>query len=610
MLPSLTINDLEKAITVAADAYYTGKPIISDHYYDILIDKLRNRDPKNSVLSNVGSVVGAKVKLPYWMGSMDKIKTETKVLDSWLDEYHGPYLISDKLDGISGLLVVKNKRMKLYTRGNGEYGKDITHLIPDLKIPKLTKDIAIRGELIMSKADFTKYASEMANARSLVAGVANSNPDNVNQRYIKDIKFMAYEIIDENLIPSDQFKQLKKYRFAVPHHVIVDTISIDELFDMYDQHIQSSAYDIDGLIVTDNNYHERNIDGNPAHSFAYKGPSETADVKVIDVIWTPSMYGILVPRVRFEPIYLSQATLEYASGFNARFIVDSGIGPGAIITIVRSGGVIPDILDTKKPVKAKLPGDMEYEWDKNEVNIMLTRPGDNVQVLVKILTKFVRVIGAEGVSEGIIDRLVKAGYFTIQDIIGLTVKDIEKIPGFKTRSATKVYDAIQGALERLDILTLMVASNQFGKGFAHKNLKKILDVYPNIVNEFDPKQSDTWRNRIASIEGFGTLTADMFVAGLKKFQQFYQNLDINVKPYEPLNKTGDRLAGEVIVFTGIRAPELIPLIEAEGGRVSPSANSKTTIVVYGGKSSASSKYAQENNLPLLTKSEFIAEYLS
>ena len=67
------------------------------------------------------------------MGSMDKFKPKTGDIDKWIKKFKGPYFITDKLDGVSGLFVIKNKIKKLYTRGNGTYGSDISHLIPLIK---------------------------------------------------------------------------------------------------------------------------------------------------------------------------------------------------------------------------------------------------------------------------------------------------------------------------------------------------------------------------------------------------------------------------------------------------------------------------------------------
>ena len=47
---------------------------------------------------------------------------------------------------------------------------------------------------------------------------------------------------------------------------------------------------------------------------------QVAEVKVVDIIWTPSKDGYLVPRVQIEPIVLGGVKIEYATGFTAKFI--------------------------------------------------------------------------------------------------------------------------------------------------------------------------------------------------------------------------------------------------------------------------------------------------
>lgn len=595
-------------IKVAADAYYNDKQVMSDQYYDLLMDRLRSVKPDSKALQITGAVTkGKKVRLPYWMGSMDKVKTDEKVVANWIKEYPGPYLISDKLDGVSGLMINDNG-LKLYTRGDGEYGQDITHLIDlmGLSNVRLPKDYAVRGELVIAKKDFKKYEKEMANARALIIGVVNTKAANVNKRYANDISFVTYEVIYPNMRPLDQFASLKKYGLPTARFERRDKIDIDSLSQLFEENKKSSIYEIDGLIITDDKKHARDTSGNPPYSFAYKGLSETADVKVLEIIWTPSVYGTLIPRIRYEKVTLSQAELEYATGFNARFIVDNGLGKGAVITLIRSGDVIPYILGVVKAVKPGLPYDYEYEWDENEVDIILTNPGENETVLVKILTKFVRTIGVKDLSEGIVTKMVKAGFITVQDIIQLSVEDLLEIPGFQKRLAQKTWDNINSALDDLNILDLMVASNQFGKGFGQRRVKKILNVYPDIVDRYDPKEISVWKERINDIEGFDTITTDLFLDGLTRFMPFYESICeiVEIKPYVPAKKKGDKLQGMNVVFTGIRRMDLVNLIKIHGGEVSDKPSKKTTIVVYAKEGSASYVYAQKNGIKTMTVEEF------
>ena len=69
------------------------------------------------------------------MKSLDKVKPFTKQLSNWLGKYNGPFLVSEKLDGLSGLLVIQYQKgndhltTHLYKRGDGTRGQEVSHLI-------------------------------------------------------------------------------------------------------------------------------------------------------------------------------------------------------------------------------------------------------------------------------------------------------------------------------------------------------------------------------------------------------------------------------------------------------------------------------------------------
>ena len=598
IIPSLTEDDLESVIEVSADSYHnTGTSLITDEIYDILVDKLREMNPNSKIFKQVGAPVkGKKVQLPYWMGSMNKIKSDEKAIDKWLSKYSGPYLISDKLDGISCLLTItinnsnksSNKRnIKLYTRGDGTYGQNITHLLDYINIPLdklngIDESVAIRGELIISKKKFKAYKDIMSNARNMAGGIVNSKPESLNTNYAKDMDIIFYEIIEPQHKPSNQLRLLKKWGLPTVYYDCYPTINLEILENILLERKKLSEYEIDGIIVTDNNKHARNESGNPTYSFAFKGETQTADTVVKQVIWTPSKDGVLVPSIRFKKVRLSQADLEYTTGFNAKYIVDNSIGPGAIINVVRSGDVIPYITKIVKPAKEPSLPDVAYIWDKNQVNIILTDITDNETVIIKRLTKFVRNIGVENMSEGIVTRLVEAGFDTIPKIINMTEGDFLSIDGFQEKLADKIYTNLQASLDNLDILTLMDASNIFGRGFGTKKFKKILDVYPDIIDQYSNNSSnskDKWKNRLIAIEGFDTITVDKFLDNLPDFQKFYKVISktITVKPYvNKIKKTGLFL-GQTVVFTGFRNADWQKFIENEGGKVSTSVSKNTTL---------------------------------
>src|SRR5579872_4298272 len=214
IIPYLSEDQLEEIIKLCRDSYYNNSvSLLDDEIFDILVEKLTILNPESKILNYVGAPTkGKKVKLPYWMGSMDKIKTEEAVLNKWTGKYPGPYPVSNKLDGISCLLTKQNDVINLFTRGNGSEGQNVTHLLKYINIdtdglPE-DKDVAVRGELIMTIENFKKYSKEMSNARNMVGGIVNSKPESLNKTYARDVDFVAYEIIEPKYLPSKQFEVL------------------------------------------------------------------------------------------------------------------------------------------------------------------------------------------------------------------------------------------------------------------------------------------------------------------------------------------------------------------------------------------------------------------
>ena len=113
---SISISQLEKLIQYANNKYYSGQDVLNDDIYDSIREILEQRDPTNKMLDVIGADhtdTDQMEPLPYYMGSMDKIKPDSKALDKWKVKFGGPYNLSIKLDGVSGLLYIKNGNIKL-----------------------------------------------------------------------------------------------------------------------------------------------------------------------------------------------------------------------------------------------------------------------------------------------------------------------------------------------------------------------------------------------------------------------------------------------------------------------------------------------------------------
>jgi len=631
VLKQLTEKELIHIIHLAEEAYYSddnGEPLMSDNEYDILIIYTAERFPKSVAIKEGHTKIGVgaeknKVTLPYQMWSMDKIKPDTDALAKWITTYKavgqgGLYVLSCKLDGISALYTTQRTSDgtgKLYTRGNGIVGQDISHLIPFLRLPEI-KNITIRGEIIIDKKLFsTNYSSLFANPRNFVAGVVNKKTEDKDK--YKDLSFVAYELIYPVMKPSEQLNYLLMENIEVVKFSVEKFITNDILSNYLLKWRSDYKYEIDGIICIHNKVYERKA-GNPEHAFAFKMAlsDQMAEAKVVDVIWTPSKDGYLKPRVQIEPVILCGVKIEYATGFNAKFIETNKIGVGALIQLIRSGDVIPHIKQVIQPAALTLFPDVEYDWNETKVDIMLVDKTLDETVLIKNISGFFVGIGVDGLSSGNIKRIINAGFDSIPKIINMTVADFLKVDGFKDRLTDKIKTGIKTRLAETSLEEFMHSSNIFGRGFGTKKFKTILEAYPEVLIS---KESHIGKlGKLTSISGMAQKTSEQFIEKIPEFIQFMSDIGLENKLYslEPKSASGadsnHPLFGKKYVMSGFRDKPLISALELVGAEQGASVNKNTFVLLVKNleESSATTKIidAKKIGVPVMTVEMFKTKY--
>lgn len=599
-IQNLSIDDIVRMIEIASDFYYNSVPIISDDIFDILIDYLRLKEPKNKILKQIGSPSKSKdfVELPYYLGSMNKfrpyIDSEVKSFNKWINLYKPPYFVSEKLDGISALLVYMfNGEIKMYTRGEATKGMDLTPLIKYLKKIPSHKDIvsfckknnyqgkksyiAFRGELILSKDTFNKkWSDKMKNTRNAIGGLVNSIK--INPELARDVRFVCYNILDPISKISKQYDIINLLGLYTVHYKEYENINMNILSKYLIQRKKSSKYDIDGLIITNNDYHPTNEDGNPEYAFAFKNIDDTQikETPVINVEWNKSKDGKFKPVILVQDVNIGGVTIKRVTGNNARFIKDNNIGKGAIVEIIRSGDVIPKINKVIKPAKKPDFPDEEYTWDKNNVEI-LTKDKDSREVNIKNNYYFFSQLGAKGLGEKIIEKLYDNNIKTIEEILNLTKNDIIGIEGIKEKSANNIIKSIENSVKNKYLYEIMNASNKLGAGMGIERLKLITNMYPNILNNKWDK--DIFINNIKKIDGFDEITSKLFVDNFKKFLDFYNNIKNKISIKEKKISKKGKYENMKIVLSGFRDKDLSEYIESEGGIITNTISKNTNLLV-------------------------------
>ena len=621
---TISILNLVKLLEKLNKIYrQTNEGVVTDEIYDILIDVLKERDPKNKFLNKVGETISKdKVELPHAMGSLDKIKNDSEETSKWKKKYKGPYVLSDKLDGVSALLVKQDNNMKLFTRGDGLYGQDISYLIKyvlnkSVNVKDLPNNYAVRGELIINKKDFETVSDTYSNARNAVAGLVNAKK--YSTKLAKITKFISYSIINPLFKQELQMINLKKRKFDVVNNTTKKTFDNELLGKLLVKRRKEGSYEIDGVVVIDSTKEYKNKEGNPKHGFAYKTilTDQIAEVKVLDVLWDVSMDGYIKPRLLVEKVRLVGVDITHVTAFNAKYVKENNLGPGAIIKLVRSGDVIPHILEVLKESasgKPKMPT-YKYNWNKTKVDIIFSDKNGEIMndIKVKLFNNFFEKLKVKYISVGILKKLIDNGFDTLPKILTSEREDIYEIDGIGEKLMTKIDKNIKNAFKKMDLVTFMAASHKFGRGFGVKKLKLIINKYPDILNKKWKK--DEMIEKINEIDGYDDKTSSQFVQNMENFKKFYNEInkcyDISHINKVKKKKVGSLFTDQKIVFTGFRDSSFDDFINSNGGSLSSSVSKNTNLVVYvstDGKKSSKLEKAKKLKLNLITKEDFKKKY--
>jgi DNA ligase (NAD+) len=584
------IEQLKNKIKEANKAYREGSAIISDREWDNLVEKLAQLSPNDELLEEIGHSVDSsrKVRLPIEMASMNKIKSMEELSD-WSRLKNIPastiVVITPKYDGLS--LCVDETNNSAWTRGNGIFGQksDTHYSMMNNKLLDNQNFTYTYGEVMMSKKTFTeKYASDFANPRNLVAGLLNSKEASES---LKDCDYIKYGAIQS----KNQFQTKKQIldelnsnqSIKVPYHISrLSDLTEDLLLDLFKEY--SIDYEIDGLIIEVNDLNQQLVLGretstnNPtwARAFKHTDFEQSAISTVTGITWGISKQGYLKPIIHIDPVQLDGVTVSNVTGNNARYIKEMGIGVGSEVKVVRSGMVIPKVVEVIKQVDFVMPSiGVDIEW--NEAGIELITLNETDDQKLKKLISFFEILEADNVSEGVITQLWNAGYKTIKDILNLTKEDLEKIDRFGKRKAKIVYDSIQKSVTGVELSKLQHATGIF-KGLGSKKLA--------LLEHFETKPSI---DDVMSIEGFAEISAKTYVDSYDEFFDFIKDLPVIIQEKIELEPVGDDLVGKQFVFTGVRRKDLEENIESRGGKISGSVSKNTTHLIMKAVGSGSSK---------------------
>lgn len=617
------IADMKRLYTRAQKAYYNSEPIMSDAEFDKMEDGIRKIDPDWSKLHKTGVKVGKKVEVEheYFMPSLNKAYPED--YPKWLAKNKADeYIAMAKLDGSSlAPTYDKGVPVRLVTRGDGERGKDVSYLIPALVkhhvLPKkigTKKRTTFRCEAIMKDRIFenrwsraAKGANGFDNARNMVNGLFNRQDAHPA---LADIDLVVLGVFGHGIQAGLELAEAWGF-VVVPHAVmarsVIGTLTMDKVHSMF------KGYKFDGAVVADSDffYEYENSDKPKKGIIAYKENDEegAAEVIVEEIIWQKSRTGRWTPKIVIEPTEMDGVMVKHATAHNAKWMNDRGIGVGAVVKVLRSGGVIPKIVGVVKKARKLSEPEGETIWEGVHLYAVETSAAEYVQ---KNLF-FLQTMGIENVAEKGVEKLHDLGLRDFSDFIKMV--KMTKVPkilieGLGKANAAKVHAQIIEKLSKPKLKTLMVAAQVFGIGIGERKLTQLEEGGFNLQDLLNSTGARHARSNMMCIKGFQEKTIDKIISGIPHLNNWlvrigsYIEIDFSTTKKKVVK--GGQLSGVNVTWTGYRSPDQEALVESLGGSV-VSFSSKTTVLLYkeGGKSSTKVAKAGER---AMTWAEFTKAY--
>lgn len=613
----LTLLESKKLYKKAKAAYYNEQPIMSDAEFDKLEDGIRKLAPSWSEFAKTGVPVANKkveASLDHPMPSLNKVYPEAYPKFAQKNGGRHVRMITNKLDGCSlQLSYRKGKPVRLLTRGDGLLGGDISFFIPELvrlrRIPPRIKgDAVFRLEGVMKKTAFEAHWSREAkgkkgadNARNMVNGIFNRRDFHPALAQVDLVVLGVYGM------PLWKGLDLAAdYGFnTVSRALLKEALSADLMVNLLDIRRKASEYEMDGLVMSSPDFvlAPENAD-KPKLMMAFKVNDEgsAAQVTVKSIVWQQSRLGRWQPKITIQPTKMDGVMVTNATAHNPTWMKERGIGPGAKVKILRSGGVIPKIVGVVK--KAEFVGP-PGEYEVRGRHFYMTETSATSKM--KAVHFFLVSLGVELLALKSLTKLYDvAGLKTAHDYLNLyklALTNREKAVRTVVRAdfgpveSRKKLDAMVAALSQtIPMKKLMIASGAFVNGGMGVRKLEQLEAAGLSMDELLALKSPDLQLRVLEIPGFSEKTADLLNSGVVEFRKWYKPVKGVLKvdgglPVKGKKVKGGVLAGVKVSFTGYRNEDQERAIVQAGGEVI-GFSAKTDFLLYSKTGKASTKVAK------------------
>lgn len=651
------IEKLKQDINYHNYRYYVlNDPLISDFEFDKLLQQLIDLEKQfpefitpDSPTQRVGgesikafkSVTHAPLML-----SLDNTYTydELKSFDSRVRKTVSKvnYIVEQKVDGVAVSLKYKDgKFIQGATRGDGIIGDNITINLKTIKsVPlqiittdKLLKTFEVRGEVFLTKKQFTKLNQERENeGEPLFANPRNAAAGSLKLLDPKQVALRKLDIFIHTIPkpPSKEFTSdyqtltiLQKAGFKIiPHSDLFNSIEqVIDYCEKWKEERHKLTYEVDGMVIKVDNFASREILGetqkSPRWAVAYKYPPMQATTKILDVIFSVGRTGVVTPVAKMTPVFLSGSTIAHSTLHNFDEIKRKDIRINDTVIIEKAGEVIPQVVKVvieKRPKDSKplvIPQRCTVCCAKlfrasDEVALRCINASCPAQIKGRLFhfasrsTMDIKGLGWVMVNTLVDTKLVK----NFADLYYLTYDDLIKLEHMGEKSVNNLLSAINNSRAKPYSKVLY----SFGIRHIGINAARLLVAeFPSI----DKLQQASFE-QISSIKGIGSTVAESIINFFKDKENLeliarLKKIGLNFSE-QTAQRLNQKFIDKIFVLTGTlknyTREQVSDLITNLGGNISSSVSKRTDYVLAGTEPGPKYDKAKSLGVKIITETDF------
>ena len=555
------------------------------------------------------------------------------------------YVTELKFDGLAMSLRYENGLLvQAATRGDGEYGEDVTHNIRTIgQIPLRLKDapslLEVRGEVYMRRDDFEslnarqrlriaageKGEKTFVNPRNAAAGaVRQLDPAIAAQR---PLRFFAYGV---GLVQGGPawathhalLQALKAWGFPVAEQTST-ALGADGLLAFYERTGAQRGqlpFDIDGVVYKVNSLALQQrlgfVSREPRWAVAHKYPAQEQITTVLDIDVQVGRTGKLTPVAKLAPVFVGGVTVTNATLHNEDEARRKDVRLGDQVIVRRAGDVIPEVVSV-------LPDSMQ----RPDRGAMFTMPricpvcgsqalreedeadyrctgglfcsAQRKQAFLHFVQR--RAVEVEGLGEKLVDQLVDAGLVrTLPDLYRLGFAAFAALDRMAEKSANNLVEALEKSkattlprflyglgIRHVGEATAKALARHFGSMDA---IMQASEADLLLVNDVGPTVAQSIHTFFAQAHN-------------REVVEQLRACGLHWPAMEATSDAPKPLAGLTFVITGtlptLGRDAAKALIEDAGAKVAGSVSKKTSFVLAGSEAGSKLDKALELGVPVI-----------